>query len=757
MRRPAPAPKQRHFPWWLDLAARILLTLYATFLLLPFRFHAAATGLDSSWAVALNLLHVQGAIHGRDIAFTYGPLSYLALPMPMGTNLEQALIFQALSWVVLAGLLTWFALRVPLPWLLLFAVVAVPGSVLLHNFGYAGPDFFLEIVALLSLAACATGGSFGFFALAIGIADLLVFIKLTSGLGVLFAVLAFPVGLYVFDRRRALILAGIAVVAWPALLLLGYWLYEPSWPSLVRYVRAGWEISSGFTSVMGLAYPGKQVPLALLMMFGYLTLGALVFYLRDRAFIVFVAGLAPLFVEFKHAFVREAGHVEIFFSFAPLLVGIVLLSSTKFRWPVVAPLAIVLAPLWVHDSGAMRHWLDQPVASLHTLREVATFAELHRRLQAESTANLNADRLPPELLARIAGHSVTVFPWECSYAAANPIRFVPLPVLQAYTAYTGYLDDWVAQLFDQRVPDFVIFEWAAIDDRNPLLDVPATSLALYRNYELDQSFGAHTLLRKRPHTLAPTLRSVPAVTSTEHLTLAKIALHPSWSGRLRDLFFRTGEVDLTLTSPEGRYVVARVPPRVLSNGIMLNALPGDLVGFRRLLGGEAVAQPLDQFALGGEGLQGYKSPPSVKLYELEGSEISWEPATPLPDLASYISRGNLDTARIETLNNEGVVGISSREVLEIPAPGGFLRLSGWVAAPTGSEVFVDLDGHLWRARTGLNRPDIRLLYGADHAGIEWFTAVAPLGHFTHHVQLRIVPNDGKYYSTSTQNVAFRIP
>ena len=142
MRRPAPAPKQRHFPPWLDRAARVLLTLYTTLLLLPFRFHAAATGLDSSWAVALNLLHVQGAIHGRDIAFTYGPLSYLALPMPMGTNLEQALIFQALSWVVLAGLLTWFALRVPLPWLLLFAVVAVPGSVLLHNFGYAGPVFF---------------------------------------------------------------------------------------------------------------------------------------------------------------------------------------------------------------------------------------------------------------------------------------------------------------------------------------------------------------------------------------------------------------------------------------------------------------------------------------------------------------------------------------------------------------------------------------------------------------------------------------
>ena len=756
MRRPAPAPEKRHVPRWLDFAARLLLTLYVTLLMLPFRFHAAATGLDSSWAVALNLLHVKGAIHGRDIAFTYGPLSYLTLPMPMGTNLEQALPFQALCWVVFAGLLIWFALRVPLPWLLLFGVVAVPGSGLLHNFGYAGPDFFLEIIALLALAACAVGGSFGFFALAIGIADLLVFIKLTSGLGVLFAVLAFPLGLYVFDRRRAVLFAASAAIAWPTLLLLGFWLYEPSWPSLVRYVRAGWEISSGFTSVMGLTYPGKEVPLALVMMFGYVALGALLCFLRDRAFVVSVAGLAPLLIEFKHAFVREAGHVEIFFCFAPLLVGVVLLSSPRLRWPVVAPLAIALAPLWLHDSGAMRRWLDQPMGALHTLREVANFAELRQRLVAESTANLNADRLPPELLTRISSHSVTIFPWECSYAAANPIEYVPLPVLQTYTAYTSYLDDWVAQLFNQRPPDFVIFEWAAIDYRNPLLDVPATSLALYRNYQLDQSFGSLTLLRKRARPLAPTLHRIPALTPNEQLTLAKIALEPSWSGRLRDLFFRSGEVDLTLTSPEGRYVVARVPPRVLSNGILLNALPGDLEGFRRLMSGNAVAQPLSRFALGGEGLQGYKSPPLVEFYELENSAISWEPAAPVPDLASYISRGNLD-ARIETLNNEGVVGISSREVLEITAPGGFLRLSGWVAAPAGSEIFVDLDGHLWRAQTGLDRPDIRLLYGAEHAGIEWFTAAAPLGHFPHHIQLRIVSNEGKYYYTSLQNVAFRIP
>jgi hypothetical protein len=96
-------------------------------------------------------------------------------------------------------------------------------------------------------------------------------------------------------------------------------------------------------------------------------------------------------------------------------------------------------------------------------------------------------------------------------------------------------------------------------------------------------------------------------------------------------------------------------------------------------------------------------------------------------------------------------------VLDISAPGGFLRLSGWVVAPAGSEVFVDLDGRLWRAQSALNRPDIKLLYGADRAGIEWFTTAQWLGHGPHHLQLKVVNSEGKYYYGSPQNVAFRIP
>lgn len=58
---------------------------------------------------------------------------------------------------------------------------------------------------------------------------------------------------------------------------------------------------------------------------------------------------------------------------------------------------------------------------------------------------------------------------------------------------------------------------------------------------------------------------------------------------------------------------------------------------------------------------------------------------------------------------------------------------------------------------GLDRSDIRQFYGADHAGIEWCTGISALGHGPHHLQLRIVNRQGKYYYTSPQSAAFRIP
>jgi hypothetical protein len=122
-------------------------------LVYPVRYHFENTGLDASWAVALNYFHVKGLVFGRDVGFTYGPLGYLILPMPLGSNLEQGLLFQAAMWVLFMALLSWliFFRRIPLYRLAIFAICAIPGADIFYEFGYAGPDVFMVLLVLLLL------------------------------------------------------------------------------------------------------------------------------------------------------------------------------------------------------------------------------------------------------------------------------------------------------------------------------------------------------------------------------------------------------------------------------------------------------------------------------------------------------------------------------------------------------------------------------------------------------------------------------
>ncbi len=74
-----------------------LLLIWIGLALLPMPPQIPITGLDASWAHALNVAHARNFIFGRDIVFTFGPLGYLLYPLP-GT--VPALAAFATGWIV---------------------------------------------------------------------------------------------------------------------------------------------------------------------------------------------------------------------------------------------------------------------------------------------------------------------------------------------------------------------------------------------------------------------------------------------------------------------------------------------------------------------------------------------------------------------------------------------------------------------------------------------------------------------------------
>ena len=749
------------------------------------RYHASQTGLDPSWGVALNLFHVQGVIHGSDVGFTYGPLAYLILPMAMGTNLEQGIAFQFGLWILYAGIIAWicFAMKPPLWKLALLAVCVYTGQSLLDHFGYAGPDFFVVFLVIL-LLCCANASTRWpvFFGLAIGLAVLVAFIKVSSGISALSAIGLYAGAVLIFQPKRGAVMVASAAIVTPVLFGGAWMLYSPSLTSLIGYVRGAMEISSGQSSALSQASTDPaMLPVALLILACYAVALAVLLWQKQPAFCLAFACVGPLFLEFKHTFVREAGHSGILFAFVPLVAGAVLLrvEFSKKTWIAAAPLA-ALAVCWLwQESGRFSptslNWSQWGLRHLETSDALFHFSRVKNRLAADSSAMLAADRLPAVLLSRAGRAPMTIFPWECAYAAANPIAYRPFPVFQTYAANTPYLDRWNAGFLadPQRAPRFVLFEWQAIDDRHPLLDVPATAFELYRNYLFDSEYGGRVLLARRAaplpgetrHVLTRELRfgePLP-IPPGDHPLIARVYLKFNMSGRLRDFAFRIPEIRAVLSSDSGRSVIARIPPLVAEDGIPLNFLPVDTSDLRSLFSDNRLDERMSALVLSGEGARFFQNPIRVDIEELPGITLQFH-ETPALSLKGMGPLGVADAARIEVLNRTGVAGIGPNEVIDVEDTQGSLYVQGWAIDRLGgklaSAVWIELDGKLYPATYGLPRRDIQALFRDEGSyptsGFEWMMPSWKLGTSVHELTIKVIAKDGKSYYDAGQHLRFRV-
>jgi hypothetical protein len=738
------------------------------------RYHPAQTGLDPSWGVALNLFHVQGVIHGSDVGFTYGPLAYLILPMAMGSNLEQGIAFQFGIWLLYAGIIAWlcFGIRPPLWRLGALALCLYAGQPVFDNFGYAGTDF-LAVFLVILLLACETPLLFG---LAIALTVLLALIKVSSGISALSAL-----GLYAafhWKRPRIALLAA----AVPLLFCGAYLLYSPSINSLLNYGRSGIELSKGNSSAMSQAGDSKALAVALAMLLCYSIFAGVLWWQKQRAAAVALAAAGPLFLEFKHSFTREAGHVEILFVFLPLVLGAVLtrVNFSKKTWLAAGLPLAALAACWLWQESGRFSWSSLTwnrwgLRHLESAEALVHFARLKEALAAASKAALNEDRLPAELLARVNQSTVTIFPWENAYAAANPIVYRPLPVFQTYCAYTPFLDRWNAEFLAdaRRSPRFVLFEWQAIDGRHPLLDVPATTLELYRNYRFDSVYGGRVLLERRAAPLAGETRHVLTgelrfdeplpIPAGDHPLIARVHLKFNLLGRLRDFAFRIPEIRASLWSEGGRSVVARIAPLVAEDGIPLNFLPVDMSDLRSLFADSRVDARMTALVFSGEGSKYFANPIRVDIEELPGITLQFHETPPL-DVKGMLRLGVADAARIEVLNRTGVAGIGPNEVIDVEDTQGSLYVQGWAidrlgGAPAGA-VWIELDGKLYPASYGLARRDIQALFRDEGnyplSGFEWMLPSWKLGASVHAMTIKVIARDGKSFYDGGQQLRFRI-
>ena len=618
--------------------SRILKTVWilvlAVALLVPCRIDFIRPGLDPSWIYAVNVAGSLGFKFGTDMLFTYGPLGFLSAACAVGRNIQWALLFTG---ILLASQLVMLSR---------FVLVTAAERVGWKRLAFAGGllwlippppfDSYVLYTVLLALSvAWFEKNKTSYLLWACALATCQLFVKFTGAVSCFSAIGLFWI-IWFFKDRQAWRKIWWTPALIPVAFVVGFGIYHPSLTGLLGYVRAAKEISSGY--ILSMSYAGDYdagyllVVLAMGAVYAAFLAEACLRRRRDAAYFFLFAGC--VFVAMKHGFVRaDFSHMVMAISAMMPMFSLMVLFSEKeitlprkwWRWGgLVAGAGVLLlgAALWRHEYTPKE---------LKRMREYATswsrISTLLRIRDIRANPRMGQHDLPPAFLQAVGIHRVAFYPHEMAYAAFNDVRFATMPVFQAYSAYTPYLDECNAAYFRAatRGPAYVVFDMTAINGRWPLIECPRTWAALRENYEVALVDETSLLLKRRvaPEVVQWRLLSDERRDVRDTLLLPEVAgavsvrveMKMNALGKLAKMLFRVSPVILKATFADGQTLEGQCIQENLVSETLISFLPTSVVQIASFLDGNRSVPPVKSISFGGPGLAYYRKTVRVSFSE----------------------------------------------------------------------------------------------------------------------------------------------
>jgi len=607
---------------------RVVLYVFVILVACPIRYWPFQSD-DGAWRFALNYGPAHGLKAGIDTVFTTGPLAHLTFPECVGANLANGLVLQAGLWLLLAAVFAdvFFRADFPLRNLSLFTFC----------FGLSGPMYWFNSVGvenlilaggLILLVTFRIRGSLVRYLVALVMIGFLPLFKLTAFLIGCGALLGFLGERALEQRRRALqeSLLALIIPAFVAAVSLWFvWSVPLFPPALLKYLRGSAEIISGYSYAMSMDGPRIELlwaSLAVVAVVLILVFGAAMAPQLRRFFAFLLA--VPLFVSFKHGFIRQDNHIINFFCFVAFAVGLIsfalnLHGNTVRR---IAPMVWLFFMTWLltvfPEAGSNG---PLPVTMLWGAMRPD---KLEMLLQSSALAFPKESRIEPELRTLIGNSKVASLSFDYTSLGGAGLQLTILPVVERYSAYTPYLDRLNAAWIRDQGPRFLVFDGSTIDSRNAWAETPALWLEIYRWYDT-RALVAHNLLLER--------RAEPRFTILETTGCLRIPLpggfrlpnsrepvfwtmkcNHSLRGQIERLFFRVPKVSTWIHESNGDVREQRIIPEVLISPVLGNYIPYTLQQFAQVF--NSVVDPsysVDQITIGGPGSESYSPTCEVAL------------------------------------------------------------------------------------------------------------------------------------------------
>jgi hypothetical protein len=447
-------------------------------------------GLDPSWQAALNLAARDRLEFGPDVVFTSGPLGFLKTQyLFFAWPGRLAAVYGFCAQLALALSLLWaarrsFPLWVALP-LVVLAVMLIPNPYL------AAQTTMVVVVlvwCLIALDEDAPPWSRRLVVWGGGpVAAIEVLATLNTGITVLALLGVTVVAIDAERRRNIAIFAGTFAAG-----VIALWLAAGQGAGGVgEFIEGAANIVLGYSSSMIVENPAREFDRVLapalvvaLLVAGWISTRGVP---RGRR-VAIVALLAIVgFTSLKEGLVRhDVVHAVVFYS---TILGALL----ALRWPpplrvpaVIAAAGIITVALTADLASFPRaNPIDNASDGFATVKRLIGSGERDRFLAAASASMREAYGLDRRTLRLVRGRPVAVYPQEIGAVWAYGLEWRPLPVVQAYSAYTEQLDSRNAEeLASPQGPERILRENVApIDSRYQGFESPAAMIAMLCNFE----------------------------------------------------------------------------------------------------------------------------------------------------------------------------------------------------------------------------------------------------------------------------------
>jgi hypothetical protein len=385
-----------------------------------------------------------------------------------------------------------------------------------------------------------------------------------------------------------------------------------NFPSLSEYILNSWQISSGYSSAMSLT-GSKRAFISLIRDINVLLATLCCAVIINLLFRLCNSGstslstalLFPLFLGFKHGFVRQDFHVVLFCIIVLLIISLYFIkidNNPVKNKPKLYIIYLILLLSCIAISTLRNYQFSKlnPAKVANNINIVVLLLDNNKfqaevqRITSENLVKLNNRlKLPDSVLEKVQGKTIDIIPWEFSLIPGNQLNWKPRPIIQSYSAYTEKLDELNYQSLSQSPRDYLIYHFQAIDGRHPFFDEPKAFSYVVCNYQLDSvnspfrvpaiKTNFYLLEKQKVSGCIPTplgettnitwdqVYELP--TRNSGITRVQVKFEYSWLGKIVKQLFRIPPVIINVNYLDGTQANFRFLQDNSANGVILSHLP----------------------------------------------------------------------------------------------------------------------------------------------------------------------------------------